>query len=911
MVATAANKQGAWGLLRPLLVLAVIAGPSLMVALRDAADAGSAEAAEKTTSSGQGGSKAAAAAASEQGAAGSEIGKGAATGSETKPADKNPGRAAGRAAGGIAAEFAAEDAGGEEEEEEEEEDPFFPAQGNASAAARAAAATVRFPWQNASLPVEERVEALLARLTPKQKIAQLQSRPGNGIPGLGVPAFAWQEECLHGVKVGKSGVVQPLAATIYPLNIAWAATFDDELAQRAASQIGDEMRAHYNRRAREGWTELAYTNCFGPHVHIVRDPRWGRLGETFGEDPMLQANMAVAHVTGLQGGDGTATYLKASATCKHFIGNDLEGWQGATRHNIDANISAADMRDSFMPPFEACVQRARAGSIMCSYNRVNGVPSCINRELLTDTLFGKMGFDGFVVTDCTAINRMVKPPPEGPWVAEGNSRRASALAVKAGTSMACHVFNRLFSKDLEQGELDEAARRVLRARVRQGHFNLVRDLPFPHLNASHLGHPSHKATARELAAKGSVLLKNEGGMLPLNPEKLTRLAVLGPYANEPGYIMGKYFGATVEPITTPLQALQAALPHARVTYNSETALVYTTGGVAQDAEACEAADACILFLGSRMSASQRMWTELTFDKHAYDTLAEGEGHDRTTLLLQAEQEKLWQKVASLTTKPLIVVLVHGGPLDVSSMVESPRVGAILSIWHPGQHGSVAVADLLLGKASPSGRTPVTWYKESYCKKLPMIDMRMRASAKYPGRTYRYWKGEEPLFPFGYGLSYARWSLSKPAVSLDAGADELSQPGGADASPLPVTVATAAITVRHTGGVPADTSVLLFMRYLGPAGSAAAKGAAGAPSATVAASGCTAGSARTDLVQRLVGYRRSGQLEVGGTARLSFPLQLGGGSRSSWAGFGDPAPPCGAYALSFGHDDPNSAVVVLA
>lgn len=176
---------------------------------------------------------------------------------------------------------------------------------------------------------------------------------------------------------------------------------------------------------------------------------------------------------------------------------------------------------------------------------------------------------------------------------------------------------------------------------------------------------------------------------------------------------------------------------------------------------------------------------------------------------------------------------------------------------------------------------------------------------------RYWKGEAPLFPFGHGLSYARWNLSKPEVSLKPFGGKSTGPGGADSSPHPPAVATAAVSVRHAGGMPAETSVLLFMRYLGPAGSAAAKGLQGAPSLSIAKSGCTRGSNTTDLVQRLVGYRRSGLLKEGATARLSFPLQLAGGSQSSWAGFGDPTPPCGAYALRFGHDQPDAALVSLA
>ncbi|PSC75758.1 putative beta-D-xylosidase 7 [Micractinium conductrix] len=709
----------------------------------------------KTKKAGGGGKKAGSKAGRE---AGSEAADGEAAGSEAK---------------------AGEDDYLEEEDEEaavgtgdylEDDDEGAAARGDGGAAAT----TAQFAWQNASLPVNDRVEALLAALDPWQKVGQLQSRPGNGIPQLGVPDVNWQEECMHGVKVGKPGLLSPWGATIFPINLAWAATFDDALAQQAASQIGDEMRAHYNRRAREGWAHQAFTNCFGPHVHIVRDPRWGRLAETFGEDPLLQSNMAVAHVRGLQGGDGTGTYLKAGATCKHFIGNDLEKWGNATRHNFDAAILPADMRDTFLPPFEACVREARAGSFMCSYNRVNGVPSCISRELLTDQLRGELGFQGFVVTDCTAIVRMVQPEPDGAFVEEGSSRRASARAVEAGADMACHVFNQLRPQDLNQK-----------------------------LDITTIGHASHKATAVEVAAKGSVLLKNEGA-LPLNPAKLQQLAVFGPFANQPEYIMGKYWAGTVEPVTTPLVALQAALPGTRVSYSDSTALKYTGAGAADDVAACEASDACVLFLGSRMSVSQKRWDTLKFEKNAYDVLVEGEGHDRTSLLLTRLQERLWQHLAEHTTKPLIVVLNHGGPIDISGMLASPRISAVLSMWQPGQHGSVGVAQLLLGQASPSVecRTPVTWYTEKYVKQLDMTDVRMRAQGKYPGCTYRFWKGkpEVVLFPFGYGLSYANWTLAETAVRIGIDASGTTRPesgaGGANGlngGAAPRLVATAAVT----------------------------------------------------------------------------------------------------------------------
>ncbi|KAL4443344.1 hypothetical protein ABPG75_011081 [Micractinium tetrahymenae] len=761
-----------------------------------------------------------------------------------------------------------------------------------------AAAAAPFPWLDTGLSDAARVDALLGALSPQQKVAMLQTDPFGGFPELAVPDVIWQAECSHGVKLGGAGEAVDTESgnggTIYPQNLAQAAAFDDALIRRMAAEIAAEMRAMHNMRVAGGQPAI-FTHCLSPHVAIVRDPRWGRLSETWGEDPLLQTRLAVAFVRGLQGG-ARPQRVAVGATCKHFLGHDIESFEGHTCWNWDFRPDPRDLRDTFLPHFQACVAEAQA--VMCAFNAVNGTPSCASEPLLTGLLRGQLGFDGFVVTDNRVLVTSTTEPPTGLGFAGGNLQNASMLMVQSGVDMFMKTSERLVPADLAPAELDAAAGRLLMARMRQGHFDPPESLPWAGLNTSVIGRPQHAATGRELTVKGSVLLKNAGGTLPLDPARLNKLAVIGPFSDTAEYLLGRNYGASAGPIITPLAALRAALPGAEVSFNPATAYVYSEANAEADAQACEAADACVLFLGSRLSRAgpKSLETDDELPENSYLTYMEGEGMDRESLLLQAQQTKLWQALAAATSKPLVVVLVHGGPLDISDMLASPRVGAILSAWIPGQHGALGIADLLLGKAVPSGRTPLTWYRDSYVQTplLAMTDLRMRASGDYPGRTYRYWKGEAGmvLFPFGHGLSYVNFTLANASVAAGANG-----------------TATAAVTVTHAGGsLPADTAVLLFLSYLGPTADAAA---AALPQAVIQASGCAADADSTDLVQRLAGYSRTAELAPGGAQQLEFGLQLGGGSSSSWAGFGDPEPPCGVYGLRFLQDQPLAAVVSLA
>ncbi|PRW34064.1 putative beta-D-xylosidase 7 [Chlorella sorokiniana] len=743
------------------------------------------------------------------------------------------------------------------------------------------------PWFDTTKTVDQRVDALLNSMTLAQMKAQMESTDAGAIPSLGVTAFKYQRECLHGM-VGDNG-----ESVMYPMPIAWGATFDDGLVWQAALEIGDAMRAFSNREMYYG-RGPSFTHCYGPHPAIVRDPRWGRSAEVYSEDPKVASNMANMFIQGLQGGwsaQGASTPLKVSATCKHLIGNDLENWYGITRYNLNALIDYRDLRDTFWLPFESCV-RAGAAAIMCSYNKVNNEPACLSKTLLTTVLRQQLGFKGFVATDCDALEGYAKPAPEG--MGYGDLRTISVQALRAGSDQACKKWTGLNVNDVTPAEIREAARRILRVRVRLGHFDPPRAQQFSYIPWWVIGSANHLATARKMVQESIVLLKNTQNALPLARTALRRVHLVGPWADNGVYQLGSYYAIPAANNVTPRQALQTALPGVTVTYSATAATGYTAQNVATDAQQCQLADVCILFLGSRM---HRYLNHNINDRptYAYDRIMEGEGRDRTSLKLNPNQEALWKDLVARTSKKIVVVLMHGGGLDISDMmrtaVRTPgaRISAVMTTWFPGQ-GAPGIADVLLGNVAPAGRLPTTWYTESYTA-LNMADMRMRSSTNYPGRTYRYWRGAAPLFPFGYGLSYSTWAQQAPALVSGRGD---GQPG-----------ARASITLRNTGTVTSDHVVILFMAYEGPNVIAGR-----APNVTLSRTKCAA-TGRTDLVQSQVGYQRAKGLAPGASQRLTFGLSYVNDFSNSWAGFGDPVAPCGVYALRFNVGQPIRLRIRLA
>src|ERR1017187_7006553 len=411
-------------------------------------------------------------------------------------------------------------------------------------------------YKDPNQPLEKRVDDLLSRMTLEEKASQLLSA-SPAIERLGVPVYDWWNECLHGV--GR--------ATVFPETIGMAATWDTGLLFRVATAISDEARAKHHEFVRRGKRGIYQRVRFGtPNINLLRDPRWGRGMETYGEDPYLTSRMAVEFIRGLEGDD--PRYLKTVATAKHYA---VHSGPESSRHVFDARVSETDLRDSYLPHFEAAIKEGGAFSVMCAYNSVDGLPACANPQLLGDILRGEWGFPGYVVSDCGAIGDIYQGHKAAKTAAEG-----VAMAVKAGTDLDCGLEYENVVPAVRQGlltekDVDTALRRLLTARFKAGMFDppeMVRWAQIPYsVNES----AEHQELALEVARKSIVLLKNEGGLLPLD-RKTKTIAVVGPNADLVEVLLGNYNGEPSHPVT-PLEGIRRKVgPGARVLYARGTDL---------------------------------------------------------------------------------------------------------------------------------------------------------------------------------------------------------------------------------------------------------------------------------------------------------------------------------------------------
>jgi beta-glucosidase len=766
--------------------------------------------------------------------------------------------------------------------------------------------------------LEERVTGLVSRMTLEEKVLQMVF-DAPAIERLGIPAYNWWNECLHGV--GRAGV-----ATVFPQAIGLGATWNPDLMHRIATAISDEARAIHHEAARRGIRQI-YTGLthWSPNVNIVRDPRWGRGQETYGEDPYLTAAMGVAFVKGLQGED--PNYLKLVATPKHFAvhsGPELE------RHHFDARVGERDLRETYLPAFEACVKEGGAVSVMGAYNRVNGEPACASPTLLQEILREEWGFggpdglDGYVVSDCWAIidiyahHRVVESPEE-----------AAALAVKNGCELDCGSTYPALVAAVEQGLISEAAidlavTRLFMARYRLGLFDPPEQVCYAQIPYEIVDAPQHRALALQAARESMVLLKNEGHLLPL-PRDLASLAVVGPNADHLSVLVGNYNGTPASAVT-PLEAIRRKLsPSTRLYYAQGCGLVdgvpplevvpsaylrpveadagatgltaaYYGNAAFEGEPALIRLDRAVDFvwkdappLGKRWGDQFSVrWTgtlvppasgsyqlgvdgcngyklyldgelvvehenmhhptlrsseveleggrfyalRLEFYSRGLDPQArllwarpdvdygtpaleaagkadaivavmgisprlEGEempvqvdgfvGGDRTSIDLPLVQEEFLKKLHGLG-KPVVLVLLNGSALAVTWAAE--HIPAIVEAWYPGQAGGDALADVLFGDYNPGGRLPVTFYR-SVDDLPPFEEYRME------GRTYRYFDGE-PLFAFGYGLSYTQFLFENLQIS----------PGRIQAGDQ----VTVGCNVTNTGDRTGDEVVQLYVRH---------------------------------------------------------------------------------------------------
>jgi beta-glucosidase len=773
-----------------------------------------------------------------------------------------------------------------------------------------------FPFLDPALPLDERVDDLVTRMTLEEKASQLTNRT-RAIPRLNVPEYNIWSEALH-------GVAGPGFATVFPQAIGLAATFDAPTLHRMAAATAREARVRYNQAAREGRAGrmMGGLTFFSPNINIFRDPRWGRGQETYGEDPFLTARLGVAFITGMQGDD--PEHPVVTATAKHYA---VHSGPEPLRHGFDAKASAHDLEDTYLPAFRAAVVEAKVKSVMCVYNAVNGVPGCASESLLDGTLRERWKFEGFVTGDCDAVRDIETGHKYAKSAAE-----AGAFAIRAGLDNDCTtsgLFDQSGAPDyqryldavkqglLTEAEIDLALKRMLRVRFELGLFDPPDRVKAAQVPDADLDSEVHRELALKLARESMVLLKNDG-ILPF-AKAPSRIAVVGPLADNSRVLLGNYHGWPSRS-TTALAGIRKHFPRARVVFEPGTtflrpdlpvpssALSTETGARGLKAEVFEKADFSgtpveirtdaqvlvgrgrsegpppsfdaaapaprptrwtgfltpaesgmyrlglegrgnRLFLDDkelvastggfppppgivdvplekgrryairiesiprRFGATRLVWMPpqpdvearavaaardadvvvavvgITSDLEGEESGVEQEGFkggDRTSLDLPRDEQRLLEAVKG-AGKPLVVIDMSGSAMALNWA--KANANAVLQAWYPGEEGGVAIAETLDGANNPSGRLPITFY--TGVDQLPEFTDYSMAR-----RTYRYFDGQ-PLFPFGYGLSYSTFSYSDLKVPSEVVAGE----------PLEVEA-----RVANTGGREGDEVVQVYLTF---------------------------------------------------------------------------------------------------
>ncbi len=599
-----------------------------------------------------------------------------------------------------------------------------------------------FPYQNPDLSIDERVDDLVSRMTLEEKVSQMQNE-APAIERLYIPAYNWWNECLHGV--GRSGD----KVTVFPQAIALAAAFDEEAMEKMGDIVSTEARAIYNEALREGKEGLQYKGLtfWTPNINIFRDPRWGRGQETYGEDPYLTGLLGKAIVRGLEGTD--KEFLKVSACAKHFA---VHSGPEVGRHEFDANVTPYDLWDTYLPAFRDLVVDANVSSVMCAYNRFEGQPCCGNDKLMMDILRNKWGFTGYVTSDCGAIDDFYKHHKTHKDAAE-----SAGDAVLHGTDLDCGVVYAALLDAVKQGYLTEAdidvsVKRLFKIRFRLGMFEPEGKGIYTSISYDTLECREHKDHALKMARQSMVLLKNKENILPLS-QSLKKIAVIGPNADDGEVMLGNYNGFP-SVLVTPLEAIKNKT-QAEVVYAK--GVNYTTADPEQKAEAYKAMDGAdlVIFIGG---ISPRLEGEE--GDAGQDKLIGFHGGDRTSIALPAVQTELMKDIKKKNI-PLVFVNMSGSAVGFEW--EAQHADAILQAWYGGQSGGVAIADILWGDYNPSGRLPVTFYRNDG-------DLPDFLNYDMANRTYRYFTGET-LYPFGFGLSYTSFGYSDMTVPTELGTDE--------------------------------------------------------------------------------------------------------------------------------------------
>lgn len=658
----------------------------------------------------------------------------------------------------------------------------------------------KFPFNDPTLTTDQRVSDLLERLTLEEKVGMMMNG-STGIERLGIPDYNWWNEALHGV--ARAGI-----ATVFPQAIGMAATFDPEEHLRTFTVISDEARAKYNEAIRNGEHKQYYGLSFWtPNINIFRDPRWGRGQETYGEDPFLTSVMGKAAVFGLQGNDDK--YYKSHACAKHYA---VHSGPESLRHSFDVTVSPRDLWETYLPAFEALVTEADVQEVMGAYNRYAGKPCCSSDFLLMDILRKRWDFQGMVVSDCGAITDFFAPNAHN---THKDAASASADAVKTGTDVECGSNYKTLIEAVEKGyitedEIDVTMRRIIKGWLDLGILDYKDQTPWANLPYSIVASKEHAQQALTVARKSMVLLKNKDKILPLKPEKIKKIAVLGPNAADSTMMLGNYNGDPTH-VVTILDGIKAAYPDAEVTYERGCDLVegfisvpkaprtgmdmaelarqmglkaipsenYTDEALKALADRAAEADV-IIFAGGISPAVEGEELKTTVDGFA--------GGDRERIELPEVQSKVL-KALHKTGKPVVFILCTGSAVGLEANEED--YDALICAWYGGQEGGRAVADVISGKYNPSGRLPLTFYKST--SQLPdFLDYSM------DGRTYRYMT-ESPLYDFGYGLSYTTFEYEKAKLSSKKVKNGKS--------------VTLKVDVSNTGDVAGNEAVQVYVKRL--------------------------------------------------------------------------------------------------
>ena len=599
-------------------------------------------------------------------------------------------------------------------------------------------------YSNTSLDFETRASDLVLLMTLEEKISQL----GDGapaIPRLNIQEYHWWNECLHGV--ARAGT-----ATVFPQAIGMAASFDTNTMWEVADIISDEARAkHHEAQRNKNYNIYNGLTFWSPNINIFRDPRWGRGHETYGEDPYLTGQMGMQFVKGLQGND--PKYFKVIATAKHFA---VHNGPEPNRHSFNVLPSKRDLWETYLPAFKDLIVDAKVYSVMGAYNRVDGESASASWMLLSDILRKQWGFEGYVVSDCGAINDIFDSHK-----IVNTQEEAAALGIRRGCDLNCgSVYQRALKKAVSQGligikEINLSVYRLMLARMKLGMFDPTELVPYAQIPFELNNSRAHDDMALKMAHKSMTLLKNNG-ILPLNKNLIKKIAVIGPNADNINALRGNYYGSASNPVTIINGIKAKAGTEIEVVYHKGVSLVTSQNKdslvlskeILKDIETADVA----LFVGGLDATWEG---EESNEMRAHNGEDGFLGGDRTKIELPEVQLNAL-KAMTKTGTPVVFVLLAGSAVSFNGLEQ--ELEGLLAAWYPGQRGGDAVADVLFGEYNPAGRLPVTFYS-STDELAGFEDYNMRAGK---GFTYRYYNGEA-LYPFGHGMSYTKFKYSDMTI----------------------------------------------------------------------------------------------------------------------------------------------------